>query len=312
MSGDQDWCLQCGAGAPGSLDTHSWRSAATILGLVLVLVLGAAAAAYAALTDKAAKPAPSSTTVARVVTPPPTTTPTATTPPPTTTPAPTPTATAPAPTTPTTAVKPPKIPLTAVVPKTPSTTTTGSSDSGTSTSTPTFTPPPTQSTGGNTTSEESGPAAILLDTNAASTYNPYSYPATLFGDPSLAIDGDHSTGWTAAVESAAAPKMAVGLMIDLKEKQKLSSVQLITTTPGMTVQLYGANGATAPTSITDPAWVALSHSTMVKKSHVRIKLRTAGKTFTFVTLWISSAPTSSTAADPGRVTVNELELFPAS
>ena len=311
MSGEQDWCLQCGAGAPGSLDTHGWRSAATILGLVLVLVLGAAAAAYAALTHNSVKPAPSSTTVARVIAPS-TPAPTAT-PPPTPTPTPTPSAIAPAPT-PTTAVKPPKIPLTAVVPKTPSriTSPTGSSGSDTSPSTSTSTTPSTQPSGGaGATGEESGPAAILLDTNAAATYNPYNYAATLFGDPSLAIDGDHSTGWTAAVEPAVAPKMAVGLMIDLKEKQKLSSVQLITTTPGMIVQLYGANGATAPTSITDPAWIALSHSTVVKKSHARIKLKTAGKTFTFVTLWISSAPSSSTAANPGRVTVNELELFPA-
>ena len=45
--------------------------------------------------------------------------------------------------------------------------------------------------------------ALLLDTNAASTYNPYAYPASDFGDPSLAIDGDVTTGWTAQVDPAA-------------------------------------------------------------------------------------------------------------
>ena len=38
---------------------------------------------------------------------------------------------------------------------------------------------------------------ILLDTNAASTYNPYNYPESEFGDPSLVIDGETGTAWTA-------------------------------------------------------------------------------------------------------------------
>ena len=45
MAPGQDWCLQCGAGAPGSSRTAGWRSAAAILGVTLALVLGAAAAA---------------------------------------------------------------------------------------------------------------------------------------------------------------------------------------------------------------------------------------------------------------------------
>ncbi len=61
----QDWCLQCGASVPGSLDGGgpSWRSATIVLAATTALVLGAAAAAYAALTQ------PSPHTVApRVVT----------------------------------------------------------------------------------------------------------------------------------------------------------------------------------------------------------------------------------------------------
>ena len=36
--------------------------------------------------------------------------------------------------------------------------------------------------------------------------------------------------------------MAKGLAIDLKTALKVGSVKLITSTPGMTVQIYGANG----------------------------------------------------------------------
>jgi len=90
-------------------------------------------------------------------------------------------------------------------------------------------------------------------------------------------------------------------------------------TPGMTVQVYGANGATLPSSITDPAWVALSPSLTEGKKRTRIKFggstaaaqRNAKKPYRFVVLWISQAPASAvgTPEAPGRVSVNELELF---
>jgi hypothetical protein len=296
----QDWCLQCGAGAPGSVGSPGWRAAATILAATALLALAAAAAGYAALSKKSHQAAVVTTTVAQA-------------PPPATTTTPTPIT----PGTPTTikpllptgkGVKPPKIPLTIPPASTPSVpTTSGSTD----TTAPTDTTPPTNATGGAGASAE--PAAILLDTNAASTYDPYNYPASDFGDPSLTIDGDTTTGWTALLEPATAPRMAEGVLIDLKSRRKLASAKLVSSTPGMTVQLYGANGKTAPSSITDPAWVPLSRSQIVGKRHIRIKLRNAKRAFTFVTLWISQAPAASvgTPEAPGHVSVNELELFPA-
>jgi hypothetical protein len=305
LASGQDWCLQCGAGAPGSLGAPSWRSGATILLVVAVLVLGAAAAAFAALSKGSSKPRVVIKTVAQ---------------------APAPTATTPAGTTPgglgglgagtntrTTplgTVKPPKIPLTAVTPK--------ASEKTTATTTPpaetktTASKNPTSTTPSEKTGEESQQAAIILDTDAASTYNPYNYPASGFGDPSLAIDGETSTAWTAQVNAATAPRMAEGLLIDIKAKERVAVLELITATPGMTVQVYGANGHTAPSTITSPAWTPLSPPEVIKKKHTRIALRHSAKAFTFVTLWISKAPESSTPQAPGHVDVNELELFPPS
>jgi hypothetical protein len=321
MAAGQDWCLQCGAGAPGSLGTRSWRSAAIIAGLVTVLVLGAAAAAVAALTKGPSKTAVVVRTVAQAPAP--------TTPAPTAPGAATTTTGTPG-TVPSTklklpsgtVIKPPKIPLTQVTPKAsetppPTPTTEAKATTPTSTTpagtTPAGTTPSSGSgTNGEKTNEESQQAAILLDTNAASTYNPYEYPATGFGDPSLAIDGDTSTAWTAAVNPATAPKMAQGLLINLKGKQKISAIQLVTATPGIRIQVYGANVTSAPTSITDPAWVRLSPPRTVKKRRLRMSLRDSSKAFQFVTVWISQAPASAvgTAAAPGHVDINEVELFP--
>jgi hypothetical protein len=326
LAGEQDWCLSCGAGAPGSLGSRapSWRSAATVLTVLAVLVLGAAGAAYAALSKGNRKPTPATTTVAQAVAPA-TTAPTATVPTTSTPAAPTPT-----PGTPTT-IKPvtplpkaAKIPLTPTVTPTPAATT----PAATTPSNALKTTPTTPGGSGEASGEGSGsgvvgeahPEALLLDTNAAATYNPYNYPASNFGDPSLTIDGDPSTGWTALVEPSVAPKLAEGVVIDLNTARKLSAVALTTSTPGMTVQLYGSVAATLPSSITDPAWVALTPAFIEHKRHVRTKLGAGGGAFAlaakqpyrYIVLWISQAPQSSvgTPQAPGHVSVNELELFP--
>jgi hypothetical protein len=311
----QDWCLQCGTGAPDSLRTRTptWRSAAVVLTTLAVLVAGAAGAAYAALSKDTRKPSSAATTIAQAPAP-------ASVAPPATSTTPLPPAVTGSATTPKigipTTIKPstaPKIPLSVPTPK------------------PTVTPVPkiTPSTGlggGTPTSKQNAPVgeanaeALLLDTNAASTYNPYNYAASNFGDPSLAIDGDTTTGWTALIEPSVAPKMAEGLVIDLNTPRKLAAVGLATSTPGMTVQVYGADGAAPPSSITDPAWAALTPALQAKKKHARIKLGGSGgavrqaatQAHRFIVLWISKAPASAvgTPAAPGHVAIDELELFP--
>jgi hypothetical protein len=279
-----------------SFGTPGWRPAAVVLAAVVVLALGAAAAAYAALNTSRPKARVLTTTVAQALPPAPATPPAAATPPLT------PTAKAALP--PAVTAKPPRIPLTATTPTTSATTTPSTGTKSTTTTTP------SNSSGG--AGEGPQPSALVLDTNAAATYNPYKLPG-VFGDPALAIDGDSSTGWTAEVEPATAPKMAAGLLLDLKAPQRLSAITLITTTPGMTIQLYGAKVTTPPSSITDPAWVQLSRSTVVHKRHTRLTLRESKQAFQYVTLWISRAPASAvgTSQTPGRVTVNEIELLPA-
>lgn len=296
LAAGQDWCLECGAGAPDSLAGPAWRSAASVVAIACVLVLAAAAAGYAALSKGPRRPRVVIATVVQAPAPGPAA-PVAPVVPPPVAKTPLPTLTA----------KAPPIPLRAVVPQ-PVTSTPAVAPRTTPTTPTTSTPTP------GTTGESGSPTALLLDTNAASTYNPYAYPAAGFGDPSLAIDGEAATGWTAQVDPATAPKMAEGLLIDLKSPQRLAAFTLVTGSPGMTIQVYGANGAAAPTSITDPAWVKLTHATIIHRRRVHLMLRDPKHGFRFVTVWISRAPAASTgtAQAPGHVSINELELFPAA
>ena len=310
LQAGQDWCLHCGTATPGSLDDgrHGWRSLGIVLGVLAVLIAGAATAAYAALNTGPNKrvhivsvvPTPPGAATPTTPTP---TTPTPTTPPPAAPKIGTPTTIAPAPAVPAPA-KPPKIPLVASTPKPASSTPPTAQKTTPST--------PKKTTPALTPSSPAPPAALLLDTNAASTYNPYGYPASRFGDPSLTIDGDPSTAWSAQVDPATAPRMAEGVAIDLRSAHRLSTLGLITSTPGMTVQVYGANTSSLPSSISSSAWVALSGPKTASNRHTQIALKSTTPV-RFVTLWITNAPAGSvgTAQAPGSVNVNEIELFPA-
>lgn len=327
LQAGQDWCLQCGTGKPGSLGGGpGWRTGIAILAATALLVIGASVAAYAALNKSTPKPKVAVAVVKGLGT---STTP-ATTP---TTPGTTPATSTPTPGTPTTVkTTTPPIPLQTPTPKS-----AGGADNEannalfppetkTTKTTTKTTSPPTKTSSESTSKEGTGsegseskpesessaeaPSPILLDTDAASVYNPYAYPATLFGDPSLAIDGEEKTAWTAQVQAAVAPKMAEGLLLDLKNPEKLGTAAVKTTTIGITVEVYGTVGKTPPTSISDPAWKRLVGLKVLKKKATTLKLKTEGKGYRYIVLWLAKAPASSTAAAPGIVSINEFELFP--
>jgi hypothetical protein len=323
LQGAQEWCLQCGTGAPGSIGGSAWRGPTAVILALVLLVAGAAVAGAAALTRHKAPPAVLVKTVAQA--------PTATVPTGTAT-TPTGAATTPVtpgfstPTTPKSSI--PKIPAvgSSTLPKgstkvpalpffntqtKPSASTKQPTTTSPAATTPKETTTPSGSTGNGSTGTTPKPSPILLDTDAASTYNPYNYPEANFGEPVLAIDGDPGTAWTAQVEPTVAPRMAEGLVIDLKSAHHLELLELQTTTPGATVEVYGSDAKTVPTSITDPAWAQLAAPHVIKKT-AKLKLHSRQHAYRYVVVWFTKAPAASvgTAQAPGHVTLSELALFP--
>ncbi len=288
----QDWCLECGAATPGALRSgRPARAGAILFALTGVLVITAAGAAYAALRTPAKhvvlKAGPVTVTPLTPATPPTsgatgTTGATGSVPPATTTklpPTPTPATIPAAPkvapptiTTPTPAAKPP---------------------SSTSTST-------TTRTSTTTTQTASGPTPLLLDTNATSDYNPNNYPIENFGDPSLAIDGDTTTSWSAQVPATPAAGGDAGLLVDLRSAQELSSLKLVTDTPGASFVVLGANGSTAPSTIGDPGWTRLSAVHAAKRTQT-FGLTTKGHRYRWLVVWILGAKGGPVATLPGTV-----------
>jgi len=304
LLGTQEWCTQCGAAVPAVASRPWWRSTAAIVGALVLLAAGAGVAAYAAFHKNAARHVTITRTVAAQV--PPAAAPSGAGEPAT------PTKPAGQLPTPLKKSKLPKIPLKAVTPATkkpePASTEPGATKKKTA-----------KEEGGKgatgaTGAEGSEPKAVLLDTNAASTYNPYNMPASYFGDPSLTIDGDPSTVWTAEVSPTKAPAMAEGVLLDVAAHEKLATLKLVSASVGMTVQVYGTTAATPPNSIVSEEWTPLSPPRVLRKATVKIKLRTQKSAMRYLALWISRAPASAlgTPEAPAHVSVGELELFPAS
>lgn len=294
MQADQDWCLSCGTAAPGRLGTRpGWRTASSVAALTLVLVVGAVAAAYAALSGDASTDAgqapPASATpvpgqVAAVPDAPPTTPPVVTPPVPVTPPAAT------KPKTPKPVV--PVVPAVAtpVVPATPAATT------------PTTTTP-TTSTGTGTTKTPAPVTLTKIDlgADATSKYEP-SPRSTASGDPADAVDGNVKTAWSVTTP-ADGFDMQVGLLIDLDTAKNVKEIDLGSTTPGGRVEVYGAVGSVLPPDILDTRWEhVLSASKLdenAKAGNVKgdgvekLRLPGAGATgsrFRYVLLWFTTPP----------------------
>jgi hypothetical protein len=298
----QNWCLECGTAVPGRLRTApGLRSSLGVVGVTLLLVVGAVAAVYAAASSDSKQVTPTTASV-------PGQTPVASDVPGAVTPAP---GTAlPAPglpaATPTTKLPTaPKLPAATPTPTATAPVTVAPTTSTPKTTTPTTTVKPKTTTTTPTTSAPSATSAkIVLDTDAATTYNPYSLPPGGFGDPAKAIDGDGQTAWTYQLDSSTAGKTLVGLAINLKSKQTVRSITIGTPSPGMTVEFYGATGSELPVSITDPGWAHLATRTAIS-GQTTVELRSAAKGVHYLLVWITHAPSGVTT---GTLGVSELSV----
>jgi hypothetical protein len=341
LAEQQQWCLQCGAAVSAdAAGERDWRPLAILAAVAVIVLAGAATAGALALSQHPSKP-PTHLVIAQVPAVTTTTPATPTTPgaggsalstPGAVTTGKGGAATITPGTTrhggtlggrgvlnglPAGAIKPPKLPAVVPTPHALIPTAPRTSPSTPTTSTPgANTPTPTGTTTGSTpttsTPQSQTPNPILLDTNAASDYNPSGYPASYFGEPALAIDNETSTAWTVQVEPKTAPLMAAGLALDLKIPTRVGSLEVITTTPGMTVEVFGSNASKLPETITDPGWTKLAPTHLVKKRKGLVKLGANPKAYRFLVLWLIKAPASSvgTPTAPGHVSISEVVPYP--
>jgi hypothetical protein len=295
----QDWCLECGIAQPDRTGSRTgWRSAAAVLTATGILASGAVAAAYAGLSADSRKAAAPN---AQAALPPQT---------PDVPPEPTPPPAPPAEPTPPADAQPadPGAPP-AEEPPAP----TPPADP------PAPTPPPAPPADEGADDTADKPAkedkpdegvkkprngkmvALELPRESAQIYNPYGRPeGTYTTDAGLALDGDPATTWTSTLDGSGSP---VGIVIDAGEKVGVRRLDLTTTTPGMTVEVYGARGAQPPVSIQDPKWTHLATQLDVAPDG-RIRLGEGLDEFRWVAIWPTEPPPDAT-----QIAIGELKLY---
>jgi hypothetical protein len=293
MASGQDWCLDCGTAAAGRLGRRpGMRTATTVVGLTLALVVGAVTAGYAAISGDAgrdtAKPAAASAApIAQA--------------PPSTPVAPTPTTAAPAAPLPT--VKPPKTATPAPPVSHPTTPAPAASAPAPAASTPTTSAPATSTPPHTTPSRPAAPSIepVDLGADAASLYDPYTR-STAGSDPADAYDGDTTTAWKVST-AADGQEMQVGLLVDLGKKRSIKQLKLRTGTPGFRIETYAADTAQVPPDILDTRWAHLHNKSGVAKRDT-IALAGDSHKYRYVLLWFTTPPKKSPT-----VKINELTIL---
>ncbi|MEJ7798019.1 MAG: hypothetical protein WKF42_05935 [Solirubrobacteraceae bacterium] len=266
MKPGQDWCLECGSAAPGRLGARpGWRAAFTVVGVTLLLVMGAVLAGYAALTSDAQRTAsaPSRGSGEPIA---------AAAAPATPAPAPAPAAVDPGATGPNTTppvISPPAPAGKTIIPITPPAAVTN-----TQIKPPAAAPPPaatfdedpaTPPSAGDKQKAESAAApeteVVKFKKGAAATYDPGARAGAEFGPAENAIDKSAKTVWDVVVPADGKP-IGTGLMIDLGRPYALRALQIATPTKGFGVEVYAAQSAKeTPEDILDKRW---EHLTDVK------------------------------------------------
>jgi hypothetical protein len=307
MSEEQDWCLQCGTARPGRLGTRAgWRAAATVSAATLVLVCGAVAASYAALTDDAGKKADepagaSATPIAQA----PVQVPGAPTP--TTTPGTTlPGTTLPGTPTTSTGSQLPSLPTLPGSSSSSSSSTLPTTANNTATAiTTTGTTPATNTTNTTTTNTTTTPVTqtlspISLGADAADLYDPYQRSSGR-GDPADAYDKNAGGAWFVTTPDDGKP-MQVGLLIDLESRKDLKQIEFATSTPGFRLEVYGTDGSALPPDILDTRWTHLASRSDIdqnaKGENTKgdgkeiVRLAKDGEQIRQLALWFTTRPDS--------------------
>lgn len=314
MEGHQDWCLECGTAAPGRLGglRPGLRAVSATLVLTLLLVGGAGAASYAALSSDAnreaiaaapADAAPVAQAPPAVPAPPAPTIPAPVAPEPVEAPAETPATELPdAPAVET----PPAVDSTLAQVTPPSGSTSKPSGSGSTSRADDEKDAPVDDEDTDAGSGDDKPAdrkaePIALAAGSVSLYDPQGR-ATPAGDPGAAIDGDLETTFSIAAPDDGKP-LQVGVVVDLGSVKKVRGVEFTSPTTGGTVEVYAADGSALPPDIADTRWGDPVSRADVGKTE-RVLLPRGGSTYRYVTLWFTTPPDGETAAG-----LTELELL---
>jgi len=134
-------------------------------------------------------------------------------------------------------------------------------------------------------------------------YNPNNRVGAVFGDASAAIDDNVRTVWDVTVPVDHQP-VGVGLVLDLGQTKRVSSLKLGTPTPGFGAVVYYADASSLPPQL-DNSWTRAKKIKSVNNG-MEVQIADTPQWARYVLVWFTNP---SDPANP-RVAISELELLP--
>jgi hypothetical protein len=159
---------------------------------------------------------------------------------------------------------------------------------------------------------KTGHHPIDLGVDIATVYDPYD-SAVDQTDPSDSYDQDRETVFT--VTTDVEKDMAIGLDFDLETPQRVEKVYFRTTTPGFTVEVYGAEGKLPP-DILDTRWKQLAirkSAGTAKGKDGLVKITFEPASYRHIVLWFTKSPPagadSGAPAESATVGISEVRIL---
>ncbi|MCW2967106.1 MAG: hypothetical protein JWM71_878, partial [Solirubrobacteraceae bacterium] len=165
--------------------------------------------------------------------------------------------------------------------------------------TPPVTPPATPATPTTpSTPPATGHQPLDLGVDIASVYDPY-HASVDQTDPSDSYDQNKKTVFTVTTKTA--KEMGIGLDFDLQGQKKVQRIYVRTTTPGFTIEVYGAKG-TQPPDILDTRWHHLASAKQAgttKGKNGLEQITFPAGSYRHIVLWLTTPP------PPGKADAGE-------
>jgi serine/threonine-protein kinase len=150
----------------------------------------------------------------------------------------------------------------------------------------------------------------VLSEHAAHDYNPFGTGPEHPDEVGLAVDGDPSTAWTTEhYLNGNLGKPGVGLYVDAAPAPIGKAVEIQTTTPGFSAEIYVAGQAPRPYVAGNPqdlialGWKGPVANMPSVRSGQRVRLDTAGQRFRYYLVWITKLPAGQQSASIGELTL---------
>jgi eukaryotic-like serine/threonine-protein kinase len=149
-----------------------------------------------------------------------------------------------------------------------------------------------------------GESVVSVARTSAEDYDPQGDQAEHSDEAPLVVDREPGTTWSTETYSdgiEGAGKEGVGIYVDAKPGVEAVRMEIQTTEPGWTAEIYGANGDAVPPDI-DTGWTRIGDVNM-RRDRQRFRINEQGESFRYYLVWITSLPESQ------RAEISEIALF---